>query len=80
MKLRLTIESGRHLPGKKQGSGGAYVAWLEVDGHAVTGELASHADRDTAEVMAAAEVTRRLRSLLGGKRGVDDDADAAGTG
>lgn len=64
MKARVTIESGKHLPGKPKPEHGMYVAWAELNGVPITGELAAHSNREVAEHDASEEFARRMRHLL----------------
>ena len=64
MKLRLTIESGRRIPGRERADNGQYVAWAELGGEVVGDVLARHTNREVAEHLAQQELARRLGALL----------------
>ena len=66
MKLRLTVHSGRRVPGQPAPGHGQYVAWVELGGEVVGGELARHTNREAAEHLARHELVRRLGLLLAG--------------
>ena len=78
MKLKLTVETGKHLPGGGRDEHGRYVAWAELAGQPVTGVLAADSSRDLVEVQGAAELARRLRRALDRDRpGPEGPAPAA---
>ena len=64
MKCRLTIETGRRLPGQSRPKHKMFVAWAELNGQPITGQLAAHNNRDMAEVEGVAELARRMRHVL----------------
>lgn len=64
MKTVLHVVSGKSTPDGTKPGHGQYVAWAELGGVQITGQLAAHTDRDVAEHQGAVELARRLRRLL----------------
>lgn len=64
MRVRLEVRSGRSMPGQPAPGHQQYVAWAELGGEVVGGELARHTSREAAEHLARHELVRRLGALL----------------